>query len=98
LVLWHRNSAAPWPTNPEESLKFYEKTWAAIDELIAKDEIIEMGSFLNGTSGYTIGKGDSSTLLKNLSMFTPFWEFTVHEIIPYPKSREIFTSLMKQPR
>jgi len=95
LVLFRRNPVAPFPSYFEESLKFFEKVWATIDDLIKKGEITEMGTFLDGVSGYIIAEGDSVTTLKNVSMFTPFWNFEVHEIVPYPKSREIFTGIMK---
>lgn len=95
MILWRRNPVAPWPTTPEENLKFMEKAWAGIDNLIKKGEILEMGIFVDGNSGYSIGEGDSETTLKNLSMFLPFWIAEVHEIVPYPKSREVLTNVIK---
>jgi len=95
LILWRRSPTAPFPTDPVEYSKFMEKTWAAIDALIKKGVIKEMGSFLDGTSGYAIGEGESIDTFRNVSMFVPYYESEVHEIIPYEKTKEIFRALMK---
>lgn len=94
IILWHRNPVAPWPKTPEENLKFMEKAWTGIDNLIKKGEILEMGIFLDGKTGYAIAQGDNKATLRNVSMFMPFWEAEVHEIVPYPKSREVLAEVM----
>jgi hypothetical protein len=95
LVLWHRNPIAPWPTNPAENLKFMEKIWAGMDNLIKKGEVKEFGFFLDATSGYAISEKDSITAFKNISMFLPYYESEVYEIIPYEKGKEIIRALSK---
>jgi len=95
LVLWRRNPVAPWPTDPVEYLKLQERIWAGIDNLMKKSEVKEFGLFLDGISGYAIGEGDSATAFKNVSMFVPYFESEVHEIIDYEKAKEILRGLMK---
>ncbi len=95
LILWSLNPTAPFPTDPEELLQFYEKVWAAIDDLIKKGEITEMGAFMDGISGYVIGEGESVTIFKNLNMFTPFWTFEVYEAIPLETAKEIWRATTK---
>ena len=95
LVLWRQNPAAPWPTDPSESLKLNEMMFAAIDDLIKRGEIEEFGFFPDGRSGYTIGKGEAIDSFRNVSMFLPYVHTEVHEIIPYEKGKETSTALMK---
>ena len=50
-------------------------------------EIKEFGWFLDGKSGYAIGEGESVTVIKDVSMFMPFEEFKVQEIVPWEKGK-----------
>ncbi|MEM3627484.1 MAG: hypothetical protein QXZ25_05610 [Candidatus Bathyarchaeia archaeon] len=95
LVLWRRNPAAPWPTDLAETAKLMETMWAGIDNLIKKGEIKEFGWFLDGTSGYAIGEGESTTVLRNVAMFSRYEEFEIHEIIPHEKGKETMRALWK---
>ena len=95
LVLWRRNPAAPWPTDPSEGLKLSEKMFASIDDLIKKGEIEEHCFFPDGNTGYAIGKGEAAGIYKNLSMFQPYILGEVHEIIPNEKAKEISLALAK---
>ena len=95
LILWRRNPVAPWPRDPDEYSKLLEMSWAGIDGLIRKGEIKEFGWFLDGISGYAMGEGDGGTVLKNVSMFTTYWDFEVHEIVPHEKGKEIVRALVK---
>lgn len=95
LVLWRSNPAAPWPTDPSEHLKLDEKMFAAIGESIKKGEIEDFGFFLDGRSGYGIGRGESTDIFRSLSMFLPYIFCEVHEIIPYEKGKEITIALLK---
>jgi hypothetical protein len=95
LVLWRRNPVAPWPKDLAENEKLMEMMWAGIDNLMKKGEIKEFGWFLDGTSGYAIGEGESTTVLRNVSMFIPYEEFEIHEIIPYEKGKETLRALWK---
>jgi hypothetical protein len=95
LVLWHRNPVAPWPTDPAEYSKLQEKMWAGIDLLTKKGEVKDFSYFLDGTSGYAIGEGEAVDTFRDVSMFTPFYECEVHEIIPYEKGKEILRTLLK---
>ena len=87
LVLWRRNPLAPWPKDPVESAKLNEKLWMGIDSLIKKGIIKEFGYFMDGMSGYSIGEGDSVETLEKVSMFSPFIECKVQEIIPYESAK-----------
>ena len=87
LILWHRNPVAPWPKDLKETIKLLETMWAGIDNLLKKGEIKEFGWFLDGKSGYAIGEGESATVIKDVSMFTPFEEFEVQEITPWEKGK-----------
>jgi len=95
LVLWRTNPAAPWPREPSEYLKLDEKMFAAIDGLIKRGEVKEFGFFLDGTSGYGIGEGESTDTFRSVSMFSPYILSEVHEIIPYEKGKEITIALLK---
>jgi hypothetical protein len=95
LVSWRRNPAAPWPEDPAENLMIEERLWAGVDDLIKKGEIKEFGYFLDGTSGYAIGEGGSAETFKNVSMFVPYIECEVREIIPYEKGKETLRALMR---
>ena len=95
LVLWCSNPVAPWPTNPEEYLKLNERMWAGMDNLIKKGEIKEFGYFADGRSGYAIGEGETADTFRNVSMFLPYVQCEVHEIIPYEKGKEIERTLLK---
>jgi hypothetical protein len=89
------NPLAPWPRDPAEAAKLREMSWAAIDDLMKKGIIKEFGFFLNGTSGYTIGEGDVDEAFKDVSMFLPYYEQEVHEVIPYEKGKEIVRAYVK---
>jgi len=95
LVLWRDNPVAPLPTDPVESLKLLEKMFAVLDESIKRGEIEEFGFFPDGTSGYSIGKGEATDVFRSVSMFSPYILFEVHEIIPYEKGKEITIALLK---
>jgi len=95
LNLWRRNPVAPWPADPVESAKIIERAWAAMDDLIKKGLVKEFGFFLDTTSGYTIGEGESADAFRSVGMFTPYWESEVHEILPYEKGKEIIRALWK---
>ena len=95
LVLWRRNPVAPWPTDPAESSKLVEKLWMGIDSLMKKGTMKEFGYFLDGMSGYAIGEGDSADTFRNVSMFSPYIETEVQEIIPYEKAKGTLRALWK---
>jgi hypothetical protein len=86
---------APWPIDLAEYSKVQEKAWAGIDELIKMGIVKDFGWFLDGTSGYAIGEGESITTFRNVSMFLPYWESEVQEIIPYEKGKENLRAIMK---
>jgi L-rhamnose mutarotase len=96
LVLWRRNPVAPWPKDLAESAKLHEVMWASIDNLMKKDEIKEFGWFLDGASGYSIGEGEPATVLRNVSMFMPYIECEIHEIIPHEKAKETMRALWQE--
>ena len=95
LVLWHRSPVAPWPEDPVESSKLIEKLWMGIDNLIKKGTMKEFGYFLDGMSGYAISEGESADIFRNVSMFSPYIETEVQEIIPYEKAKETLRTLWK---
>jgi hypothetical protein len=97
LVLWRR-SPATWPTDPKEKSKLIQKIAAEfIDGNIKKGKIKEHGHFLDGNSGYTIWEVEATDLFRNQSMTWPYYEFEVHEIIPYEKSGKILGEVFKIP-
>ncbi|MCP8308443.1 MAG: hypothetical protein H3Z54_07080 [archaeon] len=96
LVLWRR-SLTTWPTDPAEKSKLIQKMGAAIDKHIKKGEIKEHGHFLDGNSGYTIWEAEATDIFRNLSMTWPYYEYEVHEMIPYEKSGEILRAVFKVP-
>jgi hypothetical protein len=101
LVLWHSNPAAIplMPTDPSESLKMQERMFAVIDDLLKKGEIEEFGFFpdtsAGGPSGYIIGKGEATDMVRGAWSFFPFTISEIHEIIPWETGREITFALMK---
>lgn len=95
LILWRRNPAAPWPTDPAEWQKLTEMMWAGIDGLVKKGEIKEIGFFLNGTSGYVISEAEATDGYRTVSMFLPYLECEVHEVISYEKAKESLKALWK---
>ena len=101
LALWRSNPAAIplMPTDPSESLKMHERMFAAIDDLIKKGDIEEFGFFpdtsAGGASGYAIGKGEATDIVRSVWSFAPFVLMEVHEIIPWEKGKEITKGLIK---
>jgi hypothetical protein len=96
LVLWRR-SPATWPADPAEKSKLIQKIGTDIDNSIKKGEIKEHGHFLDGNSGYTIWEVEATDLFRNLSMLWPYYEFEVHEMIPFEKSGKIVGEVFKVP-
>jgi hypothetical protein len=95
LVLWRQNPQAPWPTNPAEALKLNERLWAGLDMQIQKGDIKEIGWFIDGSSGYIIGEGSSTTILGDIAMFSPYVIVDVHEVIDHEKAKETFRTVLK---
>ena len=95
LILWHRNPVAPWPKDLTETAKLLEKMWAGIDRLLKKGELKEFGWFLDGKSGYAIGEGEATTVLRDVSMFQPYEEFEIHEIISNEEGKEAIRACWK---
>jgi hypothetical protein len=93
-VLWRR-SPTMWPADPAEKSKLMQKTGESIDSNIKKGKIKEHGHFLDGNSGYTIWEVEATDLFRNQSMTWPYYEFEVHEIIPYEKSGKIVGEVFK---
>ena len=58
-------------------------------------KIVEHGHFLDGNSGYSIWEGEAADIFRNQSMTWLYYEFEVHEFIPYEKSREILGAVFK---
>jgi hypothetical protein len=97
LVLWRRNLAL-WPTDPRERAELMKKIGGTfVDGNIKKGKIKEHGHFLNGNSGYSIWEADAIDVLKNMTMTMPYYEFEVHEFIPYEKSKAIVGSVFEIP-
>ena len=95
LVLWHMNPVAPWPTDPSKYLEIQERMWAGIDALTKKGEIEDFSLFLDGISGFAIGKGESADVFRDVCMFQPYILCEVKEILSYEKSKEISRALLK---
>jgi hypothetical protein len=86
---------APWPTDPSKLLDMQEKMWAVVDDLLRKGEKEQFGVFPDGTSGFSIVKGEAVDLYRDVSMFLPYCIFETHEIIPYEKSKEVTRAILK---
>jgi hypothetical protein len=86
---------APWPTDPSKLLEMQEKMWAEVDNLLRKGEKEQFGVFPDGTSGFSIVKGEAIDLYRMVSMFQPYCNFETHEIIPYEKSKEVMRAILK---
>ena len=95
LVLWCQEPAAPWPTDPSESLKLNERMMGAIADLMKKGEIEQFGFFADGTSGYGIGEGEAADMFRQANMFQPYVTVEVNEIIPFEKGREISKAVLE---
>lgn len=94
LILWRVNLVGPWPTDLSKYLELQETMWAGLDGLMKKGEIEQFGVFPDGTSGYTIGKGETADVYRDLCMFNPYILFEVHEIISYEKHKEIIRAIL----
>lgn len=89
LSLWRVNPMA-WPTDPAEGVRIVEMLLATTDNLIEAGVVKEHGYFLDGASGYTISKTESSEFLRVSQMFEPFLEqVKVEEIVPYETAKEV---------
>jgi hypothetical protein len=95
MSLWRANPSAPWPADPSKLLEFYEMIWATIDGLIKKGEIEEWGIFPDANVGFVIGKGETVDVFRNASMFIPYFDNEIHEIISYEKAKEILRANLK---
>jgi hypothetical protein len=95
LVLWRQNPVAPASKSLSEALELNEKIFAAMDSLIEKGEVEEIGPFQDGISGYAILKGEPADVYRNVSMFLPYFHCEVHAIVPYEKVKEISISQLK---
>lgn len=95
LALWRQNQVAPWPADPTEALKLFERMLAAMDDLMKKGEIEEFGWFPDANSGYVISKGESADVFRRANMYQPYILSEVHEIIPYEKGKEIYIAVAK---
>jgi hypothetical protein len=75
--------------DPAEYLKLQEKVWAGLDALTKAGLMKEFGYFADGRSGYSIGEGETADTFRSVSLFSPYIECEVHEIIPYEKGKKI---------
>jgi len=96
LNLWRLNPMAPWPTDPAEAAKLNEMLFAQMDNYIKAGVVKEFGYFLDGTSGYLIGEGESIVAFRAAQEFSPFIEnVDVQEIVPYETGKETIRGVMK---
>jgi hypothetical protein len=95
LGLWNVNPMAPMPTEPAEQLNFTEMLRSAMDYLLQTGEVEEFGFFLDGTSGYAIGAGESKDEFSRSFSFYRFIESEVRELAPYKTGKEVATGVLK---
>jgi hypothetical protein len=95
LSLWHLNLMAPWPADPVENAKVFEMLYAGMDEHLKAARIKEFGYFLDGTSGYLIGEGESIDAFRGALSFYPFIVGEPREIVPHEIGRAVMREVMK---
>ena len=95
LVSYRVNPVAPWPSDPEKLLQMYEQAWAAVDALIEKGLIEDMGAFLDANSGFAVANADSEVVFQNLNTLWPFWLAEVKEAVSWDKAKEIWRATVQ---
>ena len=86
---------APIPTEPAKQVHFTEMLWTAMDNLLRTGAIQEFGFFLDGTSGYAIGAGESKDAFSRWFSFYPFIENEVRELAPYETEKKVASGVLK---
>jgi len=95
LVLWRVNWKAPWPTDPTKYLELEEKMWAGIEGLMKNGQVEEFGTFPDGESGYSIGKGETVDAYASVAAFHPYIRSEIHEIIPYETMKQTTRAIIQ---
>jgi L-rhamnose mutarotase len=94
VILWCTNLAAPFPTDSKEYKSFMEHIWASIDKRVKEGMLKDYGFFLESKAGYAIAETTAEQVFKFVSMFAPYWTFTIHEVMPYEKGKDILRRVM----
>ncbi|MGZ4861740.1 MAG: hypothetical protein ACXV5H_09325 [Halobacteriota archaeon] len=90
MTIWRLNPSAPWPIDPTEAKQRDEMRFAFLDEGLKSGQLLEVGWFANGTSGYVISSGeDAKGVLAMAFAAHPWFQREVHEIIDYETGKEI---------
>jgi L-rhamnose mutarotase len=94
VILWCTNLAAPFPTDSKEYKSFMEHIWSSIDKRVKEGMLKDYGFFLESKAGYAIAETTAEQVFKFVSMFAPYWTFTIHEVMPYEKGKDILRRVM----
>jgi hypothetical protein len=62
---------------------------------MTKGQILALGWFLDGRSGYAIGDSDAVTTFTNVTMFSASFNMTGEEIIPYEVGKQVNRARLK---
>jgi hypothetical protein len=81
VVLWRRNTLAPWPTDRLEIAENMEAMFDSIERYMGAGMVRENSFFMDGDSGSFIFEGTSEDVLKMTSFFTPLLQYDVKEMV-----------------
>ena len=91
MTIWRINPSAPWPIDPTEAKQRDEMRFAFLDEGLKSGQLLEVGWFANGTSGYVISSSsyEAKDVFMTAFAYYPWFQYEVHEIIDYETGKEI---------
>lgn len=95
LGIWRFNPNMPWPTDPTEQLQIIEALFAAIDRNLQTGDMLEVGFFTDGRSGYTMGSGEAKDAFRRALGPYPFVLVDVYDIIDYETGKEVTRGVLK---
>ncbi len=95
LGIWRLNPNAPWPLDPNQAAQMNEMIFAGIDNALQTGRLLEMGFFLDGTSGYLMGSGEAMDAFRSSLAAFPFLLVEHHEIVDYETGKRITREMLK---
>jgi len=95
MSIWRVNPAQ-WPTDPTEAAQLNEGCFAFYDEALKSGQVLEVGFFADGSSGYVIRTGeDAKGAFAGAFGNFPWMLVEVHEVIDYETGKGIARQVMK---